>query len=143
VHGIVVLTPLTALLAILCALVPAVRHRLIWLVAALALATVALTPLTASAGEWLEQHVGSSPAVETHADRGDDMIFFVLGLAVAVLLMVVAHVWEGRGRRLPRIAPAVIAVVVVLASLGNMYQVYRVGDSGARAAWGGLVATSR
>ena len=47
-HFIVVLGPLTAVLAIICALWPAARQRLIWLVLLLALITLVLTPVTAS-----------------------------------------------------------------------------------------------
>ena len=46
VHAIVVLAPLVALLEILCAFWPAARRRLVWLVLALAAATLVLTPLT-------------------------------------------------------------------------------------------------
>ena len=54
VHFIVILAPLTAIFAILCAVWPAARKRLVWLVVALAAVTVVLTPLTTDAGEWLE-----------------------------------------------------------------------------------------
>ena len=57
VHFIVVLAPLTAGLAILCAVWPAARQRLVWLVLALAAATMALTPLTTDSGEWLEHNI--------------------------------------------------------------------------------------
>src|SRR6478672_9241144 len=53
VHFIVVLAPLTAVLAIVCTFWPAARQRLTWLVLALAVITAALTPLTTDAGEWL------------------------------------------------------------------------------------------
>ena len=45
-HFVVVLGPLTAILAIICALWPAARRRLIWLVLLLAVVSLALTPLT-------------------------------------------------------------------------------------------------
>ena len=45
--------PLTAVLAILCAVWPAARQRLVWLVLALSVLTAVLTPLTTEAGEWL------------------------------------------------------------------------------------------
>ena len=48
VHAIVVLAPLTALLEMLCAVWPAARRRLVWLVLAFAAVTLALTPLTTS-----------------------------------------------------------------------------------------------
>ena len=53
VHAMVVFAPLTALLEILCAIWPAARRRLVWLTLAFAVATLVLTPLTTSAGEWL------------------------------------------------------------------------------------------
>jgi uncharacterized membrane protein len=53
VHGVVVLAPLTAVLEILCGVWPAARRRLVWLVLALAVVTMVLTPITTAAGEWL------------------------------------------------------------------------------------------
>ena len=100
VHFIVVLAPLTAVLAILCAVWPAARQRLVWLVVALSLLTAALTPLTTEAGEWLQHRVGRSPTVHTHAELGDTMIFFALALLVAAALLAVVHVRAGRGRSL-------------------------------------------
>jgi hypothetical protein len=44
VHAIVVLAPLVALLEILCAVWPAARRRLVWLVLALAAVNLVLTP---------------------------------------------------------------------------------------------------
>ena len=76
VHFIVVLAPLTALLAITCAVWPAARRRLVWLVVALAAVTIVLTPLTTDAGEWLETRVGSSPQLHIHTELGDTMISF-------------------------------------------------------------------
>ena len=61
VHFIVVLAPLTAVLAIVCAVWPAARQRLVWLVLGLAVTTAVLTPLTTEAGEWLEHREGRSP----------------------------------------------------------------------------------
>ena len=52
VHFIVILAPLTAILAIMSAVWPAARKRLVWLILALAVITVVLTPLTTGAGEW-------------------------------------------------------------------------------------------
>ncbi len=45
VHFIVVLAPLTAVLAILCAVWPAARQRLVWLVLTLSLIVTVLTPV--------------------------------------------------------------------------------------------------
>ena len=142
VHFVVVLAPLTALLAIVCAVWPAARKRWIWLVAALSIVTVVLTPLTTSAGEWLEHRVGSTPAVQIHAELGDTMLYFSLALLVAVALLVFVHVRESRNRALKPIAAWLVAGFVVLAGVATTVQVYRIGDSGAIAAWGDQMQAS-
>jgi ABC-type branched-subunit amino acid transport system permease subunit len=141
VHLIVVLAPLTAGLAIVCAVWPAARRRLVWLVLALALAVMVTTPLTTEAGEWLEHKVGESPAVETHAELGDTMLYFAIALLVAAALLVFLHVRESR-RTVNTVVAVVIAAVVVLASVATTVQVYRIGDSGSRAAWGDMVSAN-
>ncbi len=137
VHFVVVLAPLTAILAIVCAVWPAARQRLVWLVLVLAIATTALTPLTVEAGEWLEHRVGSSPALETHAERGDTMLYFALALLAAAILLVFAHL-----RALGVAARAVIAVAVIAASAATIVAVIRIGDSGSQAVWGGVAIDS-
>ena len=87
VHFIVVLAPLTAVLAILCVVWPAARQRLTWLVLALALVTAGLTPLVSESGEWLEHRVDESPLLEKHEHLGETMIFFSLALLVAAILL--------------------------------------------------------
>ena len=97
VHGIVVLAPLTALLEILCAFWPSARRRLVWLVLVLALGVTILTPLTTSAGEWLYNREPQHSAIlELHAQRGEWMIFFALGLLVVAVLQAVQHWLESR-----------------------------------------------
>ena len=141
VHLIVVLAPLTAVLAIVSAVWPAARRRLVWLVLALALVVMVTTPLTTEAGEWLEHKVGESPAVEAHAELGDTMLYFAIALLVAAALLVFLHVRESRGTVNTVVAVA-IAAVVVLASVATTVQVYRIGDSGSRAAWGDMVSAN-
>ena len=141
VHLIVVLAPLTAVLAIVSAVWPAARRRLVWLVLALALVVMVTTPLTTEAGEWLEHKVGESPAVETHAELGDTMLYFSIALLVAAALLVYLHVRESRAT-VNTVVAVVIAAVVVLASVATTVQVYRIGDSGSRAAWGDMVSAN-
>jgi uncharacterized membrane protein len=135
VHFIVVLAPLTAGLAILCAVWPAARERLVWLVLALAAATTALTPLTTESGEWLEHNIEESELVEKHAEMGDTMIYFALALLVAAVLLAVVHLRAVRGKALSAVLSAVIAVFVVVASGATAFQVYRIGHSGATSVW--------
>jgi hypothetical protein len=138
VHFIVVLAPLTAVLVILCAVWPAARQRLVWLTLLLSLVTAVLTPLTTDAGEWLEHRVGRSPLVHTHARLGDTMLYFSLALLVAAVLVTVVHVRAGRGHALSRALSLIVAVFVVAAGVATMVQVYRIGDSGAKATWSQL-----
>jgi uncharacterized membrane protein len=137
VHAMVVLAPLTALLEILCALWPAARRRLVWLVLAFAVVTTALTPITTEAGEWLydrERH--HSAILNTHADRGGWMIYFSIAMLVVAVVLALVHLLESRSDEKPgmttNVAVAILAVVVGAASI---VQVVRIGDAGARSVW--------
>ncbi len=141
VHFIVVLAPLTAILAILCAVWPAARRRLAWLVLALAGVVAVLTPITAEAGEWLEHKVEETPALETHEHLGKTMIYFALALLVAAVLLVITQVRANREKPLPAALGVVVAVFVLAASVATTAQVYRIGHSGAEATWGDLVTS--
>ncbi len=141
VHFIVVLAPLTAILAILCAVWPAARRRLAWLVLALAGVVAMLTPITAEAGEWLEHKVEETPALETHEHLGKTMIYFALALLVAAVLLVITQVRANREKPLPAALGVVVAVFVLAASVATTAQVYRIGHSGAEATWGDLVTS--
>lgn len=136
VHFVVVLAPLTAVLAILCAVWTPARKRLVWLVFSLAVITVVLTPMATEAGEWLEHQVGRSPQLHEHAELGDTMIYFATALAIAAALLAVIHVRQTRGHAVKPTVTAIVAAVVIVASAATAVEVYRIGDSGARAAWG-------
>ncbi len=139
VHFIVVLAPLTAVLAVVCALWPAARRYLTWLVLILAAVTTILTPLTTDAGEWLEHRTRRTTLLHTHTELGDTMLYFSIGLLVAAVLLAFVHLREKREQPLkPLIRWAVVAVVVI-AGVAASVQVYRIGDSGARSAWGNKV----
>lgn len=135
VHFIVILAPLTAVLAVMSALWPAARKRLVWLVLGLAVTTAVLTPLTTGAGEWLEDQVGRSPLLHEHAELGDTMIYFAIGLLIASALVAVIHVREHRGKPLNSVVVWALAAIIIVFSAATAVQVYRIGDSGARATW--------
>jgi hypothetical protein len=136
VHFIVVLAPLAAVLAIVCAAWPAARKRLVWLVVGLTVITVILTPLTTDAGEWLEHQVGQSPQLHAHTQLGDTMLYFAIALLVAAVLLAAVHIREVRGHSVTRVVSLTVAAVVVVVSVATAVQVYRIGDSGATATWG-------
>lgn len=139
VHFIVVLAPLTAFLAILCAVWPAARQRLVWLVLALAGVTAVLTPIATEAGEWLEHRLEKSELIEEHAEMGDTMLYFALALLVAAVLLVVVHLRSHRDKPLSSALSAAIAVFVLIAGVLTTVQVFRIGHSGAEASWGDVL----
>jgi hypothetical protein len=138
VHAVVVLVPLTAALAILCAFWPAARRRLVWLVLALAAGTTVLTPITANAGEWLyDQQVQVSPILQEHAERGGWMIYFAVALLLVAVALLVMHLLEGRSDKRRTTATAVVAIVTLIVGVSSIVTVVRIGHSGAEAVWGG------
>ncbi|BBZ21008.1 DUF2231 domain-containing protein [Mycolicibacterium gadium] len=137
VHGIVVLAPLTALLVILCAIWPAARRRLVWLVLAFAVVTAVLTPLTTSAGEWLLEHGGPPrPILQEHAERGEWMIYFSVAMLIVAVALAGLHWVEGRSNKPRKAAAAMVAVMALLVGVSSIIAVVRIGDSGAQAVWG-------
>ncbi|KMO80281.1 hypothetical protein BST22_05105 [Mycolicibacterium chubuense] len=137
VHGVVVLAPLTAILAILCAVWPAARQRFVWLVVALAAINLALTPLTTSAGQWLyNQESEHRPILEKHEELGETMIYYSIGLLVVALAIAVLHVLAHRTDKTRTVATVVVAVAAVLVGASAIVGVVGIGHSGAEAKWG-------
>jgi hypothetical protein len=150
VHVVVILVPLTALALVAVAVRPAWIKRLGWLLPVLALVTLVSVPLTTHAGEWLEKHTDSDPLVRRHAELGDTLLPWVLGLFV-----VTVAVWwldrrtpastaaattgdqQGAAQGLLARVPVRVTVIVLalVVAVGAVVQVYRIGDSGAKAAW--------
>jgi uncharacterized membrane protein len=135
VHAVVVLLPLAILGTLAIVARPAWRQRYGPLVLGVALVATLLVPVATSSGEALEEHVGDPGS---HAQLGDQLIWFALPL----LLLVAGLVWFDRRRPSARNAVRVLAAGAVVAALAAGVQVYRVGDSGARAAWGDQVTSS-
>jgi hypothetical protein len=148
VHAIVVLLPLCAALLALTALWPAARRRLAGPNAILSVFVVVLVPITTSAGEWLEHRLTPDPLIRRHTELGDTAIY--AAIAVAVLAVVV---WwrqrESTGRTPAKrtfLAPAshavtgTLTVVALVVSAAAVYDVVRIGDSGAKASWNNWAA---
>lgn len=141
VHGVVVLLPLAVLGTIAIALRPAWRLSYGPLIVACAAVATILLPISTSSGESLQKRVGDPG---DHAALGDQLIWF----AIPLLVLAAAMVWLERRKAAgkpaigPAVLPAAIAGLAVVAALGAGVQVYRVGDSGARAAWGDQVSSS-
>ena len=137
VHGTVVVLPLTALLLMASVLVPRLR---VWagpLPLLLALGSLALVPLTTASGETLQGSVSSSRAIQEHAELGEGVIWWAVGLAVVAA---VSYGMRLRGRTPPRWLTVVVAVLGVVVGIGAVVQVVLAGHSGADAVWNGVVA---
>lgn len=138
VHAIVILTPLTAVLTILCAVWTAARERLVWLTLALSVTTVILTPFAIEAGEALIHQLPKNPVLREHAELGDTAVFFVIGLLVVSLAITALHRWGTRLGDREKLARVVVAVLAVVVGVATIYQIVRIGDTGAHAVWGGF-----
>lgn len=143
-HFVVVLVPLTAILIILCAVWPAARRRLVWLVAALAALTLLVTPATINAGEWLVDtgKIDGSPDLDRHMAAGEYGLYMALSLAVAAALLAGLHVALARDGGLSAVVRLGIVAVVIALSGGSMFAIHTIGESGSKAAWAGLLAPS-
>lgn len=144
-HFVIVLMPLTAALAVLCALWPAARRRLVWLVLALSLVDAVLTLLTVDSGGWLADRMGAPGAPGTlnrHLDLGGSAGYCAAGLVVIAALPAVIHVRQERGHVVSAVLRIVVAAVVIAGAITVSVQVYRIGESGARAAWGDFQAAA-
>ncbi|MFV0495111.1 DUF2231 domain-containing protein [Mycobacterium sp.] len=141
-HLVVVLGPLAAILGVVCAVWPAARRRLIWLALTLATITLIVTPLTINSGVWLAGRLGNSQEIEHHRGLGEILIYVIGALVVALTALAVVGLRVSRGRTVKPAAHIAVSVLVILASAATLVQTYRVGDSGARAAWGGLATAS-
>jgi len=132
-HFVVVLGPLTA-----------VRRRLIWLVLLLAVGMLVLTPMTTSSGPWLAARVGpASPALTTHEQLGETLIYMAAALVASVALLTAVHIRQARGGTVKFALHSVVGVLVIAAAVATLVQVYRIGDSGARAAWGNVTSSTQ
>ncbi|MGI5515960.1 DUF2231 domain-containing protein [Streptomyces sp. CA-106131] len=144
VHFVVVLVPLSALTLVVGALWPKATRRLGLVLPVLAFVTLVSVPLTTQAGEWLERHVESDALVRRHTELGDGLLPWAAGLFVLAAVVwwttrrtpgtqtASAAAAVTRGGGVVRIAAAVLSVVV---AAGAVVDVYRIGDSGAKAAW--------
>ena len=148
VHAAVVLIPLAVLGTFAVLLVPGWRRYLPAVAAVATLAALTL-PVATQSGEAFEERVGD-PGV--HRALGDQLLWIGIAFAAVLWLLVLldrrrtgtADGADGAdgGRTRGSAATRVVAVLSVVLALVAGVQVYRVGDSGARAAWGGKVGSS-
>lgn len=160
VHAVVVLIPLSAILLVLTAWWPAARRKLSLFAAVTAGLALVSVPITTEAGDWLEHHLPRTPLLRIHTELGDYMLPWAIALFVATAAVAAREVMrtrrsagvdhsladgpgaahhtaaggDGIGGRPLTIALALVALIV---AGGSVATCYKIGDSGARAAWTG------
>jgi uncharacterized membrane protein len=164
VHFVVVLLPVAVLGSILSAVSPWVRRRFGWLtvvaaaVAAGAVQVASVSGTNLKAGlTGLSADLGNNPLINRHEELADILIWWALGLFVAVTLLMVLHTSAERQARAAAepedtvdgggvatatkratgqtVAIVVAMVVTVGVAVGTGIHVYRVGDAGSRTVW--------
>jgi hypothetical protein len=162
VHVVVVFIPLAAVLLVVMAFWPQARRRLSVFTAIIAGVALVSVPLTTEAGDWLEHRVPPSTLVRAHTRLGDTMLPWAIGLFVLAAAVAVHEILRSPGRTTTsartdhpgaahapvtraqttrgdgsggRAVSVVIAVLALVVAAGSIFTVYKIGDSGARAAW--------
>jgi uncharacterized membrane protein len=133
VHATVVLVPLTALLVVLTAVSPRMRAWAGPLPLVGAVISTILAPISTSTGENLEHSLGESKLIEEHAELGDMLVWFALGMLVVAAATYFLHRRGGVTKSLG----TALAVLGVVAGVATMVQVVLIGHSGAKAVWDG------
>ncbi|MDO5617221.1 cytochrome b5-like heme/steroid binding domain-containing protein [Kocuria sp.] len=147
VHIAVVLLPLSALMLLLAAFVPAVRRRFLGLGVIGAIIGVAATYISKESGEALAQTVGEP---QSHAQWGDRL------MVVSVIFLVLAVVWWTVARRSTARAAtadssasrsggglaAILGFITAALSVAVIVLAVLTGHSGAQAVWGGTVGAA-
>jgi hypothetical protein len=144
VHATVVLVPLAALAVLLHAFWPEARRRLGIVTPLLAGIALVLTPLSTDSGEVLEHQVPHSDLIERHAQLADGLLPWTIGLFVVAVALWLLDRRRARGRSagVPRWLPIVAGVLALVAVVGVVQQVVRIGHAGAQATWSDVVTSS-
>ncbi len=144
VHFVVIVVPLTALVAVLAAFWPAARRRIGIVAPILALVALISVPIATQAGEALQEQITETSLSRMHTHMGEDLLPWAGLLFLGALLQwgwfryatgegaLAGRVTSERARLVIRI---VITVLVVVAAVGACVQVFLIGESGARAVW--------
>ena len=136
IHVAVVGIPLACLVVIAVAARPSWRRRYgIW-AAVLAVLVTILTYLTQLAGQAL---FNGAPYLQKiaaqHRSLGQTLVYFVGGMALLMVILVVA---DRAGYAEHHAVMVTVTALTIAASAICLVRVVQVGDSGARAVWGGI-----
>ncbi len=135
VHFVVVFVPISALLLAVAVCWPAARTRLGVLTPIVAVLTLIMVPITTHAGSALQQSLGGGgPQVAHHAQLGNQMVYWSIGVAAAAILWWLMHLDAVAGR-IPKALMIVFAIAALAVAAGSVVQIVQVGDSGSKAVW--------
>ncbi len=144
IHAAVVFTPLAAAVVVVFAAVPRWRWATRWpavLTTLVALVSVVAAKLSGEA--LLEDRPELEPLVRVHEERGELLLFLVIGFAVLVLLGAWAlggpsGLASGRGAREGQVAvlDKTLPLLLVAGAVVVLVWVVLTGDAGSRAVWG-------
>lgn len=134
-HAAVVLVPMAAGLTVLVALIGRWRPAGAWPVVALNVVTVATVFVTTQSGQQLQSRLSNSDLISEHAERGEAMTLFALGLLVSSVLVALVR------RRSGAVIRAVGALAVLAAGAATVW-VALVGHSGSTAVWKDIISSS-
>ncbi|MGH4007152.1 MAG: hypothetical protein ACRDTH_03105 [Pseudonocardiaceae bacterium] len=142
--------PLVALLVVIIALIPRLPQRVRWATLALSVLAVVLTSVTESSGKALMHQVQKTALTKRHAQIGDELIPWVVGLFAVCVALLITNYWtrlragdrsgEPRpssiiSRRLLLVVRIILGLVALLVATGAIMQTVRIGHSGAEATW--------
>jgi uncharacterized membrane protein len=137
VHAVVVLVPLAALGGIAISLLSWARKRYGELVVLAALAAMISTFVAQRAGQALyNSRPQRSPALDRHANLGDDLLLWVILLFVGTVVLYLAQRLIDRDQPRGRLAWMAGAVITVVFAVVSLIQVIRIGHAGSLAVWG-------
>lgn len=140
VHAAVVFLPLGALSVILAAVWPRFRKWAAWGPLAISVVALGATYVAKESGESLQDRLGAQQLVATHAELGDSMIWWALGLVLAAFALWYLNRQKTSSNLIPKWLPATAMVLALVAGVGTVIHVYRVGESGAQTVWGNVGA---
>ncbi|MEE9415087.1 MAG: DUF2231 domain-containing protein [Acidimicrobiales bacterium] len=138
VHGAVVLLPLAATVTIVVSLFPRTRRSYAPVAVAMAIMATILVGLAQGSGEELEDRVVETELVEAHADKGEGVLPWAIGVTLAAVAVVAVAALSQRfpntgfSRRSVSLA---IAAFALLTGIAATWVVVDVGHSGAKATW--------
>jgi glucan phosphoethanolaminetransferase (alkaline phosphatase superfamily) len=137
IHAAVVFIPLLVAGALAFALVPRLRPRIDWAVAALAVVAPLSALLAKLSGDAFRARVARNhmpAATLVKIDEHGGFATITLSLTVALGLVVLALVFI---RRRPVVLSGVLVVAAVVLAVVTGYYVFRTGDSAAHIVWNG------